>query len=121
MTVVAVSRRGVLVVAATPIGDVNDGSPKLLTALADADVIAAEDTRRFARLRANLGIETHARVVSYYDANEARRTPELVAGMLSGATVVLISDAGMPGVSDPGYRLVAAAVDAGVQVTAVAG
>jgi len=119
--VVAVSGRGVLVVAATPIGDITDASPKLLTALAEADVIAAEDTRRFARLRGSLGIETHARVVSYYDANEARRTQELVDELLAGARVLLISDAGMPGVSDPGYRLVAAAVDAGVQVTAVAG
>src|SRR3954468_21657267 len=121
MTAVAMAGRGVLVIAATPIGDVTDASPKLLQALADADVIAAEDTRRFGRLRAALGVETHARVVSYYDANEVRRTEELVDELRAGACVVLITDAGMPGVSDPGYRLVAAAIDAEVRVTAVAG
>src|SRR3954452_25471210 len=121
MTDVAVSRRGLLVVAATPIGDVTDASPRLASVLAEADVIAAEDTRRFARLRASLGVETHARVTSYFEANEARRTSELVDELRAGPCVVLITDAGMPGVSDPGYRLVAAAIDAGVQVTAVGG
>src|SRR3954453_3186007 len=121
MTAVAMSGRGVLVIAATPIGDVTDASPKLISALADADVIAAEDTRRFGRLRAALGVETHARGGSYYDAKGVRRAEELADELRAGACVVLITDAGMPGVSDPGYRLVAAAIDAGVQVTAVGG
>jgi 16S rRNA (cytidine1402-2'-O)-methyltransferase len=121
MTVVTASTGGVLIVAATPIGDVSDASPRLAAELAHADVIAAEDTRRLARLRASLGVEVRGRVVSYYEANEQRRTAELVAALLSGSRVVLLTDAGTPSVSDPGYRLVAAAVAAGVRVTAVAG
>ncbi|MFL6238664.1 MAG: 16S rRNA (cytidine(1402)-2'-O)-methyltransferase [Actinomycetes bacterium] len=112
---------GVLVVAATPIGDVDDAAPRLAAELARADVIAAEDTRRFARLRAALGVDIPGRVVSYFDGNEARRTTELLAELEAGARVVLVTDAGMPAISDPGYRLVAAALDAGLTVTAVAG
>jgi 16S rRNA (cytidine1402-2'-O)-methyltransferase len=112
---------GVLVLAATPIGALGDASPRLVTELESADVIAAEDTRRLSRLRSALGIETNARVVSYFEGNEERRTPELVAALQDGARVVLVTDAGTPSVSDPGYRLVAAAVDAGVTVTAVPG
>ena len=89
--------------------------------LAAADVIAAEDTRRFARLARDLGIPVTARVVSYFEGNEARRTPELVAALRGGAVVAVITDGGMPGVSDPGYRLVRAALDAGFPVTAVPG
>jgi 16S rRNA (cytidine1402-2'-O)-methyltransferase len=112
---------GVLVLAATPIGDVSDASPRLARELAAADVVAAEDTRRLRRLCRELGVEVRGRVVSYYDANEASRTEELVAALLEGARVLVVSDAGMPSVSDPGYRVVAAAVTAGVPVTAVPG
>jgi 16S rRNA (cytidine1402-2'-O)-methyltransferase len=115
------STRGVLVVAATPIGDLRDATPRLAAELARADIIAAEDTRRFARLRTALGVEVTGRVVSYFDANEERRTAELLAALAEGALVVLLTDAGTPGVSDPGYRLVRAAADTGVRVTAVAG
>ena len=84
-------------------------------------MIAAEDTRRLARLAAELGVEVKGRVTSYFEGNEAARTPGLVERMVAGDRVVLVTDAGMPSVSDPGYRLVAAAVDAGVRVTAVPG
>ncbi|HEX7189653.1 MAG TPA: 16S rRNA (cytidine(1402)-2'-O)-methyltransferase [Actinomycetes bacterium] len=112
---------GVLVLAGTPIGDPADASPRLARELAAADVVAAEDTRRLRRLTKDLGVEVTGRVVSYYDANEAARTGELVEALLSGLRVLVVTDAGMPSVSDPGYRLVAAAVEAGVRVTAVPG
>ena len=107
--------------AGTPIGDPADASPRLVRELAGADVVAAEDTRRLRRLARDLGVELTGRVVSYYDANEAGRTPELVEALQAGQRVLLVTDAGMPSVSDPGYRLVAAAVEAGVAVTAVPG
>jgi 16S rRNA (cytidine1402-2'-O)-methyltransferase len=112
---------GVLVLAGTPIGDPADAPPRLVAELAGADLVAAEDTRRFRRLAQALGIEVTARVVSYFEGNEAARTPELVAALADGARVVLVTDAGMPSVSDPGYRLVAAAAERGIKVTAVPG
>jgi 16S rRNA (cytidine1402-2'-O)-methyltransferase len=112
---------GVLVLAGTPIGDVDDASPRLRAELAGADVIAAEDTRRFRALLQRMGVSTTARVVSYFEGNEAARTVELVEALVGGARVVVATDAGMPSVSDPGFRLVAAAVEAGVRVTAVPG
>ena len=112
---------GLLLLAGTPIGQVDDASPRLARALQDADVVAAEDTRRLRRLTASLGITLRGKVVSYHEHNEAERTPELLAQLLTGATVVVVTDAGMPSVSDPGYRLVAAAVGAGVRVSAVPG
>lgn len=110
-----------LLLAGTPIGDAQDASPRLLRVLTEADVIAAEDTRRFHDLLRRLGIQTSARVVSYFEGNEAARTPELLADLVAGLTVVVVTDAGMPSVSDPGYRLVAAAVEAGVRISAVPG
>lgn len=107
--------------AGTPIGDAADASPALGRALTGADVVAAEDTRQLQLLLHRLGLATDARVVSYFEGNEASRTPGLVAAMLSGQVVVLVTDAGMPLVSDPGYRLVLAAIEAGVRVTAVPG
>jgi 16S rRNA (cytidine1402-2'-O)-methyltransferase len=112
---------GLLVLAGTPIGDPADASPRLVAELAGADVVAAEDTRRLRRLARDLGVEVPGRVVSYFDQNESARTPELVDALVGGARVLLVTDAGMPSVSDPGYRLVAAAVAAGVRVTAVPG
>jgi 16S rRNA (cytidine1402-2'-O)-methyltransferase len=117
----SVAGPGMLVLAGTPIGDVGDAPPRLAAELRAADVIAAEDTRRLRRLIAALGVTVSGPVVSYYDANEGARTPELVAALRSGARVVLVTDAGMPSVSDPGFRLVAAAVAEGIQVTAVPG
>jgi len=110
-----------LVLAATPIGRVEDASPRLRAELAEADVVAAEDTRRFRRLAADLGVTVAGRVVSYFEGNEQQRTPELVEAMRAGHRVVLVTDAGMPSVSDPGYRLVAAAVEAGIGVSVVPG
>ncbi|HEU5425301.1 MAG TPA: 16S rRNA (cytidine(1402)-2'-O)-methyltransferase [Actinocrinis sp.] len=112
---------GVLVLAGTPIGDPADAPARLAAELAAADVIAAEDTRRLRRLTQELGVEPAGRVVSYFEANESARTPDLVARLLEGARVLLVTDAGMPSVSDPGFRLVTAAVAAGVRVTAVPG
>jgi len=112
---------GRLVLAASPIGDFRDASARLISELASADVIAAEDTRRFKRLCSDIGIVPTGRVVSYFEANEVERTPALVADLTSGLTVVVITDAGMPSVSDPGFRLVSAAVDAGIAVTALPG
>ncbi len=112
---------GVLTLAGTPIGDRADASPRLVAALESAPVIAAEDTRRLRRLTDGLGITTSGRVVSYFEGNEAVRTPELVALLLAGTDVLLVTDAGMPSVSDPGYRLVAGAVEAGIRVTSIPG
>ena len=110
-----------LVLAATPIGRVDDASPRLAHELATADVVAAEDTRRLGRLTRELGVTVTGRVVSYFEGNETARTPSLVEAMLAGERVLLVTDAGMPSVSDPGYRLVAAALEAGVDVIAVPG
>lgn len=112
---------GTLVLAATPIGRIEDAPPRLARELAEADVIAAEDTRRLKRLTAELDVVVSGRVVSYFEGNEAQRTPALVEELLAGRRVLLVTDAGMPSVSDPGYRLVAAAVAADIPVTAVPG
>jgi 16S rRNA (cytidine1402-2'-O)-methyltransferase len=112
---------GVLTLAATPIGDRSDASPRLLAALSTAPLIAAEDTRRLRRLTDGLDIRTSGRVVSYFEGNEAARTPELVEMLVAGTDILLVTDAGMPSVSDPGYRLVVAAVDAGIRVTSIPG
>ncbi|MHA7958232.1 16S rRNA (cytidine(1402)-2'-O)-methyltransferase [Streptomyces sp. L500] len=112
---------GTLVLAGTPIGDVTDAPPRLAAELGAAEVIAAEDTRRLRRLTQALGVRTTGRVVSYNEVNESARTPDLVEALVGGARVLLVTDAGMPSVSDPGYRLVAAAVEKGVKVTAVPG
>jgi 16S rRNA (cytidine1402-2'-O)-methyltransferase len=112
---------GTLVLAATPIGRVEDAPPRLASELASADVVAAEDTRRLKRLVGDLGVTLTGRVVSYFEGNETARTPVLLESLLAGERVLLVTDAGMPSVSDPGYRLVAAAVEADVPVTAVPG
>ncbi|WP_460815173.1 16S rRNA (cytidine(1402)-2'-O)-methyltransferase [Nocardioides korecus] len=114
-------RAGVLVLAGTPIGRPEDAAPRLATELAAADVVAAEDTRRLRRLTTDLGVELTGRVVSYFEGNEHLRTQGLLDSLLEGQRVVLVTDAGMPSVSDPGYRLVAAAVEHDVRVTAVPG
>jgi 16S rRNA (cytidine1402-2'-O)-methyltransferase len=110
-----------LVLAATPIGRADDASPRLAAELAGADVVAAEDTRRLRRLASDLGVAIGGRVVSYFEGNEAARLPTLLSALADGQRVVLVTDAGMPSVSDPGYRLVAAAVEAGIDVTVVPG
>jgi 16S rRNA (cytidine1402-2'-O)-methyltransferase len=116
-----VNDNGRLVLAGAPIGRVDDASARLREALSTADVVAAEDTRRLRRLAADLGVTLGGRVVSYYDANEVARAKELLVALQDGETVLVITDAGMPGVSDPGYRLTHLAVEAGIPVTALPG
>lgn len=110
-----------VILAGTPIGDTASASPRLVQTLQDAQVIAAEDTRRLTDLLHRLQISTSARVVSYFEGNEAARTQELVEVLLAGQDVVVVTDAGMPSVSDPGFRLVSAAIEHGVRVTSVPG
>jgi 16S rRNA (cytidine1402-2'-O)-methyltransferase len=112
---------GLLVLAGVPIGDAGDAPGRLGEVLASADVVAAEDTRRLRRLTSELGVEVGGRVVSFFEGNERERIGELVGALTDGQTVVVVTDAGMPSVSDPGYRLVAAAVEADIRVTAVPG
>jgi 16S rRNA (cytidine1402-2'-O)-methyltransferase len=109
----------VLYVVATPIGNAEDISARAIRVLREADLIACEDTRRTARLLASHSIRTPT--ISYFEHNEARRIPELVRQLSSGATIALVTDAGTPAISDPGYRLVRSAIDAGIRVTAVPG
>jgi 16S rRNA (cytidine1402-2'-O)-methyltransferase len=113
--------QGRLVLAATPLGDVRDASPRLSEALATADVIAAEDTRRLRSLTSALDVSPTGRVVSFYEDVETARLPKLLEALLAGETVLLVTDAGMPSVSDPGFRLVAACVEVDVPVTCLPG
>ena len=110
-----------LVLAATPIGDPRDASPRLREELEGADVVAAEDTRRLRRLAGEIGVTLPERVVSYHEHNEATKTAELLEAVVAGERVVLVTDAGMPSVSDPGYRFVRACIDADEVVTCVPG
>ncbi|RLK59554.1 16S rRNA (cytidine(1402)-2'-O)-methyltransferase [Actinokineospora cianjurensis] len=112
---------GRLVLAGTPLGEIGDASARLVDALGSADVIAAEDTRRARALAAALGVTMIGRIVSFYDAVEASRAPALVDAVRDGQTVLLITDAGMPSVSDPGYRLVVACVEAELPITCLPG
>jgi 16S rRNA (cytidine1402-2'-O)-methyltransferase len=112
---------GVLTLAGAPIGQAEDAPARLAEALASADIVAAEDTRRVRQLAAALGVRLTGRVVSYYDVIEVRRAAELVTELAAGRDVLVVTDAGMPAISDPGYRLVAAAAAAGIRVTAVPG
>lgn len=115
------SAPGVLAIAATPLGNPGDASARLVQGLADARVIAAEDTRRLHRLARDLGVTLTADVISLHDAVEAGRTRRILDRLHRGESVLLVSDAGMPLVSDPGYRLVRACIDEGVAVTVLPG
>jgi len=112
---------GRLLIGATPLGQPADASARLASALASADVIAAEDTRRIRSLAQALDVKLAGKVVSLFDQNEATRVPALVAEIAGGATVLLVSDAGMPLINDPGYRLVAACIDAGAAISCLPG
>jgi 16S rRNA (cytidine1402-2'-O)-methyltransferase len=112
---------GRLLIGATPLGQPSDASARLVSALGTADVIAAEDTRRIRILAKALDVKPAGRVVSVFDQNEVTRVPALVSDIEAGATVLLVSDAGMPLISDPGYRLVSACVVAGLRVTCLPG
>jgi 16S rRNA (cytidine1402-2'-O)-methyltransferase len=112
---------GRLLLGATPLGQPSDASARLVSALATADVVAAEDTRRVRTLANALGVRIAGKVVSLFDQNEAARVPALIVDMKGGATVLVVSDAGMPLVSDPGYRLVTACIAEGMPVTCLPG
>ncbi len=112
---------GRLFLAATPIGNVGDASLRLRELLAQADIIAAEDSRRAHRLLADMGVTYVGQIWSFYDAVEQAKSPEIIDRVEAGATVVMISDAGMPSVSDPGYRLVREAIERGVNVSVIPG
>jgi 16S rRNA (cytidine1402-2'-O)-methyltransferase len=113
--------RGRLLLGATPLGQPADASRRLIEALATADVVAAEDTRRVRTMARSLEVAIGGRVVSLFDQNEGARVPALVAEIAAGATVLVVSDAGMPLISDPGYRLVAACAKAGLTVSCLPG
>ena len=107
--------------AATPLGNADDASARLVAALTESDVIAAEDTRKLRALVSRLGIELRGVVLSFYEGNESTRVPELIERAQAGARVLVVTDAGMPSVSDPGFRLVREANDAGVPITCLPG
>ncbi|NLU80721.1 16S rRNA (cytidine(1402)-2'-O)-methyltransferase [Micromonospora sp. HNM0581] len=115
------SETGRLILLGAPLGNPADASARLRDTLAVADVVAAEDTRRLHRLTRDLDVTITGRIVSYFEGNEERRTTELVDVLTEGYVVALVTDGGMPNVSDPGYRLVRAALAAGVPVTAAPG
>ena len=112
---------GSILLAATPIGDVRDASPRVVEALQGADIVAAEDTRRALALASRLGIKLGGRVIALHDHNEAEKAAGIVEAARGGARVVFVSDAGMPTVSDPGFRLARAAIDAGVPLSVLPG
>ena len=112
---------GRVVLVGAPLGNVGDASTRLREVLASADVVAAEDTRRLLRLARDLDVTVAGKIVSYFEGNEERRTPDLLAALRDGKVVAVVTDGGMPSVSDPGYRLVRAALDAGFPVTAAPG
>ena len=112
---------GRLLIGATPLGQPADASKRLIGALATAEVVAAEDTRRVRTLARALDVTISGRVVSLFDQNEQSRVPALLADIAAGATVLVVSDAGTPLINDPGYRLVTACVAAGVAVSCLPG
>jgi len=110
-----------LILAATPLGNPGDASPRLKSAIENASIIAAEDSRRFHRLCADIQVTFTARVLSFFEGNEEDRTRELIAELKTGATVLVVSDAGMPTISDPGFRLMRDAIAEGIEVTVIPG
>ena len=112
---------GQLIFAATPMGNVKDASARLVAAIQQADVIAAEDTRKFMNLSSRLGVRFNAQLVSHFEANEAGRVGQLLDSVAAGNLVLVVSDAGMPQVSDPGYRLAVAAIESGIDYQVLPG
>ncbi|GLZ76628.1 ribosomal RNA small subunit methyltransferase I [Actinorhabdospora filicis] len=110
-----------MILLGAPLGNPADASPRIAEVIRSADVVAAEDTRRLHRLARELGVSPEGKVVSYFEGNESERESGLVDALNAGYTVAVITDGGMPSVSDPGFRLVRAAVDAGIPVTSVPG
>ena len=112
---------GQLILAATPLGNILDASPRLKETLEQADLIAAEDTRRAKRLFADLNLEIKAPVISLFEENEIEKIPDIIEKLKSGLKVVVISDAGTPAISDPGYRLVTKAIEENIFITVIPG
>ncbi len=112
---------GLLILLGMPIGNIADISPNAINILNNADLIAAEDTRKYFRIAKELGIEKKIKVISYHDSSEADRANQLLSALDRGETVVVVTDAGMPTISDPGYRIVSAAITAGHKVTTAPG
>jgi 16S rRNA (cytidine1402-2'-O)-methyltransferase len=117
----ALPAAGSLILAGTPLGNPADASPRLVELLASAELVAAEDTRRLRRLLCDLGVDRRGPVVSYYEDVERERLPRILQTLADGGTVALVTDAGMPSVSDPGYRAARAALDAGFAVSSLPG
>ena len=110
-----------LILAATPLGNPKDASARLMDAIATADVIAAEDSRRFHRLASDLGVTFVGKIISFFDGNEEERTQEILELLRAGKNVLVVSDAGMPTISDPGFRLMRDAIAANIEVSVLPG
>lgn len=110
-----------LILAATPLGNPNDASDSLKSAITGAKYIAAEDSRKLTRLCSDLGVRYEAKVISYFEGNESERLEELTNILKSGNDLLVVTDAGMPGISDPGYRLIRAAIENEIQVKVIPG
>ena len=107
--------------AATPLGNPNDASPRLKDAIANAEIIAAEDSRRFHRLCTDIGVTFTGRVISFFDGNETERSEEILQYLQAGKNVLIVSDAGMPTISDPGFRLARDAMAQNLEVKVIPG
>lgn len=110
-----------LTLAATPLGNLGDASPRLKEAIETAEVIAAEDSRRFHRLASDLGVTFTAKIISFFDGNETARTQEVLALLQAGKRVLVVSDAGMPTISDPGFRLTRDAIALNIPIVVIPG
>lgn len=110
-----------LLIAGVPLGNPGDASARLISAISSASIIAAEDSRRFQRLCQDLGVSTQAKVFSFFEGNEEERTDQLLNELKNGADVLVVTDAGMPTVSDPGYKLVRSAIDANIPIEVLPG
>ena len=110
-----------LLLAGVPLGNPGDASARLISAISSASIIAAEDSRRFQRLCQDLGVTSHAKVLSFFEGNEEERTEQLLNELRNGAEVLVVTDAGMPTVSDPGFKLVRSAIEANIPVEVLPG
>ena len=110
-----------LILACLPIGDVRDASAHLIESIQNATCVAAEDSRKFARLCQELNIKHHAKVITFFEGNESEKIDELTSLLKSQKDVLVVTDAGAPGVSDPGYRLIRAAVESDVKIKVLPG
>ena len=110
-----------LTLAATPLGNPGDASPRLKAAIESAEIIAAEDSRRFHRLASDLGVTFTAKIISFFDGNETARTEEVLQFLQAGKRVLVVSDAGMPTISDPGFRLTRDAIALNIPIVVIPG